>query len=265
MNSVLDNFSLQGKVAVLTGGAGKYGRQIVNALASAGAQTYIASRGLEAIEAVAAKHRALGHDVTALRLDQGDENSILALRDEIVRRSGKIDILINNAVARTMAKGYHDDASTFESSMHINATGLFMMTRAFGDAMAEHNDRKGGSIINIGSIQGMIGPDPFIYRDTGMNGWYPDYFFHKGGMINFTRFTASYYGEHAIRCNCISAGGFETETTPELFVRQYSEKTMLGRMAGDRDLEGIVVFLASDASQYVTGANIPVDGGYTAK
>jgi NAD(P)-dependent dehydrogenase (short-subunit alcohol dehydrogenase family) len=260
--SILQEFSLQDKVALVTGGAGLYGRQIVAALAEAGAATIMASRNVEALEPLAAEHRAAGRDVNALPLDQGEEDSVLALRDEVLRRYGRVDVLVNNAVSRPMKKGYHDDASTFAESMRVNATGLFVITRAFGDAMAEKN--RGGSIINIGSIQGMIGPDPTIYRGTEMSGWYPDYFFHKGGIINFTRFVASYYGAQGIRCNCISAGGFFSNQ-PEPFVSQYSDRTLLGRMAGDSDLMGIIVFLASPASAYITGANIPVDGGYTAK
>jgi len=260
---ILDRFSLRGRVALMTGGAGLYGRQIVAALAEAGAETYIASRNLAALEEVAQAHRAKGENVTALQYDQADEGSILALRDEILKRSGQVDVLVNNAVLRPMKKGYSDDAARFAESMHVNATGLFIITRAFGDAMAERN--KGGSIINIGSIQGMIGPDPTIYRGTEMSGFYPDYFFHKGGMINFTRFIASYYGDKGIRCNCLSPGGFLTPQMPEAFVRQYSDRTFLGRLADDTDLKGAIAFLASDASVYVTGANIPVDGGYTAK
>ena len=262
--SIIDRFSLQGKVALVTGGAGFYGRQIVAALAEAGAEVYIASRKLEALEKIANEHQYLGQDVTALQLDQGEEVSILALRDEILERSGKIDVLVNNAVLRPMKKSYQDDAATFALSMKVNATGLFMITRAFGDVMAELST---GSIINIGSIQGMIGPDPTIYRGTDMSGWAPDYFFHKGGMINFTRFIASYYGAKGIRCNCLSPGGLQTEQypLPETFIRQYSERTFLGRMANETDLMGIIVFLASDASAYITGVNIPVDGGYTAK
>jgi NAD(P)-dependent dehydrogenase (short-subunit alcohol dehydrogenase family) len=260
--SVLSRFSLRGRVALVTGGAGLYGRQIVSALAEAGAQTIMASRNVEALEPLAAQHRSAGRDVCALPLDQGEEASVLSLRDEVLSRYGKIDVLVNNAVARPMKKGYHDDASTFAESMQVNATGLFVITRAFGDVMSEKG--QGGSIINIGSIQGMIGPDPTIYRGTEMSGWYPDYFFHKGGIINFTRFVASYYGAQNIRCNCISAGGFFANQ-PEPFVSQYSDRTLLGRMAGDSDLMGTIVFLASEASTYITGANIPVDGGYTAK
>jgi NAD(P)-dependent dehydrogenase (short-subunit alcohol dehydrogenase family) len=260
--AILDRFSLAGKVALVTGGAGLYGTQIVRALAEAGAQTYIASRHLEALETLAAAYRDRGLDVTALQVDQADEASILALRDRLFQRCGQVDILVNNAVSRPMKQGYQDSASTFAESMQVNATGLFLLTRAFGDVMAEQGS---GSIINIGSIQGMIGPDPTIYEGTEMRGWYPDYFFHKGGMLNFTRFVASYYGARGIRCNCISPGGLRTEETPLRFVRQYSARTFLGRMANDTDLMGVIVFLASDASLYVTGTNIPVDGGYTAK
>lgn len=259
---VLDMFSLKGKIALISGGAGLYGRQIVSALAEAGAKTYVASRSLDALKELAKEHRAKGEDVEALHMDLASEASILGVRDEIVKRSGGLDILVNNAVARPMKKAYDDDASKFAESMQVNATGLFIITRAMGDLMAE---REKGSIINVGSMQGMIGPDPTIYEGTNMTGFYPDYFFHKGGMINYTRFTASYYGSKGIRCNCISPGGFRTPNMPEAFVKNYSARTLLGRLANSTDLMGIIVFLASDASLYITGTNIPVDGGYTAK
>lgn len=259
--NIMDWFSLKDKVALMTGGAGLYGRQIVNALAQAGARVYIASRNVEKLEEVAAELRGEGYEVFALQVDQGDEKSINNLRDEILKREGKIDILVNNAVLRTMS-GWNDDAEKFQESMRVNATGVFMMTRAFGDIMAKAGS---GSIINVGSMQGMIGPDAMIYKNAGFHGFVPDYFFHKGGMINFTRFTASYYGPNNVRCNCISPGGFQTEKHPELFVKNYSDRTLLGRMANDTDLMGIIVYLASDASAYVTGTNLPVDGGYTAK
>lgn len=255
-------FSLENKVAVVTGGAGKFGRQIASALAEAGARVYVAARTLEPLEALAAQHRAGGRDVRAQRVDQGDEASILGLRDAVLGESAHVDILVNNAVARPMRQGMQDTAAAFGESMRVNATGLFLITRAFGDAMAA---QRRGSLINIGSIQGMIGPDEWIYEGTEMEGWYPDYFFHKGGMINFTRYTAAYYGRWGVRCNCLSPGGFQTPQTPPRFAEQYSRRTFLHRMAGDNDLAGAVVFLASDASAYVTGINLPVDGGYTAK
>ena len=257
---VLDQFSLQGKVALVTGGAGIFGRQIVQSLAEAGARTYLASRDLEASEKVAIQHREAGLDVVALTVDQSQEASVLALRDEIAGRGDAVDVLVNNAVARPM-KSFDADAAAFEQSMAINATGLFVITRAFGDVMAS---RASGSIINISSIYGMVAPDPCNYEGTGTHGWVPDYSFHKGGMNSFTRFIASYYGARGVRCNSLSAGGFYT-SQPEVFVRRYSDHTMLGRMAGESDLMGTIIFLASDASLYVTATNIPVDGGYTAK
>lgn len=260
--SLLDTFSLSGKVALITGGAGLYGRQLVRALAEAGAETFVASRNLEALKGLADTLAGESLKIHPVQFDQGEEASALGLRDHIMGEAGHIDVLVNNAVARPMRKGYQDDLDAFAESMHINATGLFSVTRAIGDVMAAQGK---GSIVNIGSIQGMIGPDPFIYRGTEMSGWYPDYFFHKGGMINFTRFVASYYGAKGVRCNCLSPGGFWTASMPEAFVRQYSERTFLGRLANDTDLMGAVIFLASDASAYITGANLPVDGGYTAK
>ncbi len=258
--NILDSFSLAGKVALVTGGAGLYGRQIVGALAEAGALTYIASRNLEALEALAAEHRALGHDVRALQLEQSDESSIAAVRDALVRENDTLHILVNNAVARPVKHGYFDSAAAIDESMRINGTGLILLTRALGEVMAD-----GGSIINIGSMMGLVGLEPLNYRGTDMDGWYPDYFFHKGGMANLTRFLASYYGPRAIRVNCVHPGGLRSPSHPEAFVRNYSERTCLGRLANDTDLMGIIVFLASDASAYLTGANIPVDGGYTAK
>jgi NAD(P)-dependent dehydrogenase (short-subunit alcohol dehydrogenase family) len=261
--SILNSFSLEGKTALVTGGAGLYGRQIVKALVQAGAKTHVASRNTDKLKEFAnvINKNNPGHPLQANYLDQGNESSILKLREEIIKSEGRLDILVNNAVLRPM-NSWEDDASKFAESMQVNATGIFMMTRAFGDVMAEAGK---GSIINVGSIQGMIGPDDTLYRGLDFNGFVPDYFFHKGGMINFTRFAASYYGSKNVRCNCISPGGFRTESHPETFVERYSDRTFLGRLADDEDLMGIIVFLSSDAAKYITGANIPVDGGYTAK
>ena len=140
-----------------------------------------------------------------------------------------------------MKDGYNSDASTFAESMQVNATGLFMITRAFGEVMAQQG---GGSIIMIGSMMGTVGPDWTYYVGTSASPWYPDYFFHKGGMVNFTRYVAGHYGQQNVRCNCINPGGFQTEKHEERFLQQYGERTMLGRMANAHDLKGIVVLLA---------------------
>ena len=251
-------FSLAGQVVVLTGGAGLYGRGLAAQLAEAGALLVLASRNVKALETVAAEQRALGRTVHACFLDQADEASILALRARVLHDFGRIDGLVNNAVARPMQSA---DAplADWEASMRTNATGLFAITRAFGEAMAA---RGGGSIVNIGSIQGMVGPDFSLYEGLEMHA-VPDYFFHKAGMINLTRFFAARYGPQNVRVNCLSPGGFFSGQSP-IFVERYTRATFLRRMAGDRDLGGPVIFLLSEAARYVTGVNLPVDGGYTA-
>ena len=248
--NILDNFKLDGKTAVVTGGSGLYGRQV-----------YTASRRYEPNEKYAAKMREKGLCVYAGQVDQGDEESIAHFLNEITKDGEKINILVNNSVLR-ITNGYHTDASLFDQSMHVNATGLMMISRTFGDHMAENG---GGSIINIGSYMGILGPDYELYKGTDMpTDFAGDYFFHKGGMLNYTRFLASHYGSKNVRCNILNLGGF-FNNQPEEFVRCYCAKTFLGRMANDTDIMGAVVFLASDASAYITGSAIAVDGGYSAK
>ena len=125
--------------------------------------------------------------------------------------------------------------------------------------------QRSGSIVNIGSMMGMVGEEGHNYDGTDAIRSGPDYFFHKGGMINFTRLCASYYGGYCIRVNCVSPGGLQTPNHSKRFVENYSQRTQLNRMANDTDMKGIIVFLSSDASAYITGTNIPLDGGYTAK
>jgi NAD(P)-dependent dehydrogenase (short-subunit alcohol dehydrogenase family) len=259
---VLSSFSLAGKVALVTGGAGLYGRQIVAALAEAGAETYIAARSVEKLEAVAAEERTRGNKVTALPLDLSLDSSIEALHEEIISRSGRCDVLVNNAVTRSALNGWEHQLDEFDASLRVNASALFKITHLFAQDMKRH---KTGSIINIGSMMGMVGLEMGNYLGTNMM---PDpspiYHYEKGGMINFTRWAASILGPDGVRVNCLSPGGFFSNQ-PAPFVANYSARTQLGRMANDTDLKGAIVFLASDASAYITGVNLPVDGGYTAK
>lgn len=259
---VLESFSLKGKVALLTGGAGLYGRQMAEALVEAGAVTYIASRNVEELEKVAEALRTEGGDITALPLDLEDESSIKALVAEIVSRSGRLDVLVNNAVTRCACADWDQPMEVFDRSLRINASSLFALTRLAGEEMKRQG---GGSVINIGSYMGLLGPDPINYVGTDMMKHpSPIYFYEKGGMANFTRFAASVLGPFKIRVNAIHPGGF-FNNQPEAFVKNYCANTMLGRMADNSDLKGVLVFLASDASSYLTGTNIPIDGGYTAK
>lgn len=263
---VMDMFKLDGKVALVTGGYGLYGSQITEALAEAGATVITASRSLEKNEARAAQLRERGFQVYAESYDQGDEQSIEALKDRLVDKFGKVDILVNNSALRGCFAGGYDngDFAGFAKSLAVNGAGLFIMTRAFGNVMAKNG---GGSIINIGSYMGSLGPNEWLYEGT--NGTMsalgaPDYFYHKGGMHNLTRFFAGRYGPDHVRCNCLALGGLYNGQH-EAFVENYSKSTYLERMAGGDDIKGIIVYLASDASKYTTGTVIPVDGGYSAK
>lgn len=255
-----DLFSLQNKTILLTGGAGLYGRGLAAMLAATGANLILAARDVAKLQAVAEEECAKGHRVTAEQLDQGDESSIMALAERVHGRFGPLDGLVNNAVLRPM-KGVNGTAEQFADSMRVNATGVMLMHRHFGQKMAESGR---GSIVNIGSIQGMIGPSYELYAGTNIGDLPPDYFFHKGGMENLTRFYAALYGPKSVRVNCLAPGGFFNHQ-PEPFLSRYCEHTMLGRMADETDLGGAVIFLLSDASRYITGVNLPVDGGYTAK
>lgn len=244
------------------GGTGLLGRALVTALGAAGATVVVASRNRTSLEALAATERAAGRIVQVEEVDIGSEDSLHALRERLVARHGRIDGIVFNAVSRPM-KSYDDDLAAWRSSMETNATGFFATVRVFGDAMAE---KKSGSIVNISSQMGIIGMNPWLYEGTGAT-VPPDYFFHKGGMNNLTRYLASHYGPSNIRVNAVSPGGIYNPEKPQTaaFLVRYAPMTMLGRMANAREIGGAVVFLLSDASTYITGANLPVDGGYTAK
>ena len=262
--NVIDSFRLDGRTAIVTGGAGRYGKQIVAGLAEAGATVFIASRDLEKLESAAAAFRAEGHDVRAAKLDLGDAASCDALVSGVVAQTGRIDVLVDNSVTRCgCGGGWKKPLDCYDASFHVNASGTFYLTAAVGEVMKRQNS---GSIVNIGSFMGLVGPEFANYAGTDMGGNpNPVYFYEKGGLVNYTRWAASVLGAHNVRVNAIHPGGLMEPHLPEAFVKNYSARTQLGRLAGPEDLKGIVVFLASDASGYLTGTNIPVDGGYTAK
>ncbi|MDB6167594.1 MAG: NAD(P)-dependent dehydrogenase, short-chain alcohol dehydrogenase family [Verrucomicrobia bacterium] len=255
-------FSLRQKVIVQFGGTGLLGRSLVSSLATAGATLVIASRNRASLDELAAAERAAGRSVAVDEVDIGSEPSLHALRDRVLAQHGRVDGIVFNAVSRPM-KSYDDDLAAWKSSMETNATGFFSAVRVFGDAMAA---KRSGSIVNIASQMGSIGMNPWLYEGTPMT-VAPDYFFHKGGMINLTRYLASHYGTKGVRANVVSPGGIFNPEKPQApaFLERYGKMTMLGRMADAAEIGGAVVFLLSDASTYITGANLPVDGGYTAK
>lgn len=258
---VKDLLNLQGNVILVTGGAGNYGKCIAEGLAEAGATVIIASRNKEKLGEVAEGFRKNGLDVHALSVDQGDHESVMLLKKEIVEKFGKLDAFVNNAVSRPM-KSYFAPIEQFEESMRVNATGMMDILREMADLIIQN--REGGSIINISSMMGMFGPDVSNYEGTDMNkDLPPDYFFHNAGLINLTRFLAQQFAGKNVRVNCISPGGL-FNNQPARFLENYTKKVPLRRMANNDDIKGLVVLLSSKAGAYINGENILMDGGLNA-
>ena len=248
-------FSLQGKTILITGGAGLYGQCIFQALLECGGTVITASTSIDNANKLVDEFRSKGLDAHAKQVDQASHQSIINLKDEIADEFGGLDVFVNNTVARPM-KRYLDPLDCWAKSMDINATGMFDIVREMADLIEK---RGGGSIVNIGSMQGMFGPDFSLYEGTEMDSP-PDYHFHKGGVIALTKYLARKLGPKNIRVNCVSPGGLYTGQN-EKFVEKYNKKVPLGRMANNDDIKGVIVFLASQASSYITGENILMDGG----
>jgi len=259
MKGALDLFRLDGRVALVSGGTGIVGGPIAEVLCEAGATVIVASRDADRCRAFAQELNNLGGNAKGERLDLSSEKEIRDLRDRILARHGRLDILFNNAVARAGGDLRHTSAGEWEETMRVNSTGVFLASQIFSEPMQEH---RAGSIVNISSIYGVVGPDFSIYEGTAISNPV-NYSFAKSGIIGLTRYLASFLGPFGVRVNCLSPGGVWTADTPENFVKNYSRRTLLGRMASPDDIKGAALFLASDASAYVTGQNIAVDGGWT--
>lgn len=264
MENIFKRFSLRGKVAIVTGGAGLYGQPICTALAEAGALVVVASRDerkcIEFANSLQFKKlQAIGKE-----LDLSNEDSIQKFVAEIVETHGRIDILVNNAVSREGFKNLEDmTKEEWEKSQSINSTGMMLITKEVLKFMVE---QKSGNVINIGSIQGVVGPNFPVYGETGMTSPI-NYTYDKWAMVGFTKWIANYYGKYNIRANCISPGGYGPGIAEAIgeneFVHNYKKLTPLGRFAVEEDIKGPIVFLASEAAAYVTGHNLLLDGGWT--
>lgn len=248
-------YNLDDKVILVTGGAGKFGKSIVEAFAESNAIVIVASRSSKNCEMLANSYSKKGLKVYSMTYDQGEFDSIIKLRNRIKSKFGKLDVFVNNAFSLPMLK-YSDHISKWEKSMKINSTGMFFILREMSELM---NESGGGSIINISSMKAFYSPDFDLYNGTNMDSP-PDYNFHKAGMIGLTKYLARYLSKNNIRVNSISPGGLFANQ-PDEFISKYNEKVPLKRMADNYDIKGVVVFLASDASRYITGIDILMDGG----
>jgi len=260
--NTLDMFRLDQKIAIVTGGYGLYGKNISRALAEAGATVIIASRNKDKCQVYADTLVSEGYKAIGASVDLSDESSVDAFIDGVVKDHGRIDILVNNAVLREgMADLEQCTVEGWEKAQKVNSTGLMLITKRTIMYMKEQKD---GSIINISSIQGVRGPRFVVYEGTDMSSGL-NYTYDKWGMIGLTKWVANKYGKYNIRCNSISPGGYIAQEKPEFesFYGNYKKLTPLGRFADDDDIKGPVVFLASQASKYITGDNIMLDGGWT--
>lgn len=245
---------------MVTGGAGLYGHHICAALAECGAHVMVASRSEVHVTELATELGQLGFAATPLPLDLADESSIDAAVRSVTGVHGGVDILVNNAVHRQGGALSDTTADDWRSTSDVNSLGLFLMCRRVG---AQMSDQGRGVIVNISSIYGVVAPDFAIYEGTDMTSPI-SYSYDKGGMISLTRYLASLLGPSGVRVNCLSPGGLATADQPQEFVRAYQRRTPLRRLAAPEDIKGPIAFLASDASSYVTGCNLSVDGGLTA-
>jgi NAD(P)-dependent dehydrogenase (short-subunit alcohol dehydrogenase family) len=265
-----DPFDLQGKVCIVTGALGLIGKEHCRALSAANGRVVVADLDGDGCVTLA---RELGGDTLGLSVDITKRASLEAARDAILSRWGHVDVLVNNAAindmfesptaAAELSRFENYPLELFQRSLDVNVTGTFLASQVLGTPMAKQGK---GSIVNVASTYGLVAPDQSIYRaPDGTQKFFksPAYPTTKGAVVMFTKFLAAYWGEAGVRVNTLSPGGVENGQDP-YFVQNYSKKTPLGRMAKASDYRGALVFLASDASAYMTGANLVVDGGWTA-
>lgn len=264
MTHTKDLFSLDGRVAIVTGGRGLYGASISLGLCEMGATVIVASRNGEQCEEYAATLREQGYAAYGMSLDLSDDASIRTFVDEVIARFGQIDVLVNNAVdRRNMTPLSTATRDKLRDSAEVNLNGQILLSQA----VLEHMIPRGkGSIVNIGSMRGLDCPHFPFYPDS-MGDQPINYTTEKWAMVGMTKYMAGRYGKHGIRVNCVAPGGYNPKLSDhpdtKKFVDTYIENCPLQRWATEDDIKGPVAFLASDASAYVTGATLVMDGGWT--
>jgi NAD(P)-dependent dehydrogenase (short-subunit alcohol dehydrogenase family) len=256
-------FNLKNKVAIVSGGTSHLGVSMVEALAEAGSKVYITSRSNEKAQKTVKSLNKKGiENICSISLDILKTESIKRCFKKISKIEGGIDILVNNSSYMTTGKLENVSNSNWEEGIDGTINGVF---RTIQEVIPYMKKRKSGSIINIASMYGIVSPDPSIYKKTKFNSS-PQYGTGKAAIIQFTKYAACHLGNENIRVNSVSPGPFPNLKIKKnlSFIKKLNEKTPLGRIGKPDELKGVILFLASDASSYVTGTNIPVDGGWTA-
>lgn len=274
------SFDLTGKVALVTGAVGLLGKEHCKALRGAGADVVVADVNEAAVNAFATElagsagpASGKGGRVLGVSVDVTRKASLEKARDRVLGELGRLDALVNNAAINDMFESPQAGAelSKFENypldlwqrSIDVNVTGVFLCCQVLGTPMAEAGR---GSIINVASTYGLVGPDQSIYvKPDGTQTFFKSasYPATKGAVLSFSRFLAAYWGKAGVRVNTLCPGGIENGQEP-YFLENYGKKTPLGRMGKRDEMGGAIVFLASDASSYMTGSAVVVDGGWTA-
>ncbi len=273
MPDIFDKFRLDGQVAVVTGGAGLLGKEFCRTLAQAGAAVVVADLNEAAACAVARELDSAGGKAVGVGVDVTRPESVKGMVAAAVGTLGRLDVLVCSAALDPKFDAAHtgQHRNTFEDyplemwqqALDVNLNGLFLCAQAAVKPMLEQNH---GVIINICSTYGLVGPDQRIYLRPGQDdqSYKPVYYsVTKAGVLGLTRYLATYYAGKNIRANALTPGGV-FNNHDEIFVKNYSARTVLGRMARGDEMNGALLCLASDASSYMTGANLIVDGGWTA-
>ena len=257
-------FSLDGRVAWVVGGAGLLGTAICRALAEHGAHVLICDVRGEQAEALAKELHEQNLSAEAMELDAGDPDAVAACASRIQQRYGRLDIALNMAFHYTRSAMMEMSVDDWNAGMRVTLTGAFIVGREAGRIMAEQE--KGGSIIQFSSMYGLVSPDPGMYPDPKFSSPV-DYGVAKAGVLQLVRYQAVMWAPHKVRVNAIVPGPFPypwSQGKDEQFMQNLRKKVPLGRVGGAEEIAGAAVFLASDASSFVTGTRIVVDGGWTA-
>jgi NAD(P)-dependent dehydrogenase (short-subunit alcohol dehydrogenase family) len=250
-----DLFNIKEKVFLITGAYGLVGKDVCKFLVDNGAIIIAVGRREEKLKDLKDELK----NITIFKTDISKENEAISLWRSLTKKFKKIDVLVNIAAKSTSNTFENLMAKEWDEIIATNLRGTFLMCR---EGVNSGLLKNGSSIINISSIYGIISPDQRIYGDTGINSSLV-YGSSKAGVVQLTKYLATYLADRRIRVNCISPGGI-FNNQPEYFLQRYVKKTPLGRMGAVDDILGAIVFLSSkNASGYITGANIVIDGGFT--